>query len=306
MDDQTTVTALPSSDTAELASRTPHPLLAGHAVGYTGQDFQFSQPLLRRVTALATVVVVIDFEHPDRHYVTDAAGRTPRTLLSPVTGLTDRPTAILQGGHEYGLTAVFTPLGARALFGLPLSELANRSVGLTDLLGADGRRLTERLAEAPGWAARFRLLDDYLLARIGSGPELPVPVRHAWHQLTALSGNVTIGALADEVGWSRQHLNARFRQETGLSPKTVARITRLQRAVSLMHAAGPRSWAETAALCGYTDQPHLNRDFRLLTGHAPGAFHELTGDWSGVVMGDPRLYTVDPGYPRLERPDRGA
>ncbi|MEU7168131.1 helix-turn-helix domain-containing protein [Streptomyces morookaense] len=291
MDDRTPVTVIQEAHSAELAFRAPHPLLAGHVLGYTGQHFSLPQAQVRRVTALATVMLLIDFETPVRHLVTDTPGLQQILPLSPVSGLSDRPLVIRQSGREYGLVALLTPLGARALFGLPLRELACRSVQFADLLGPSGRRITEQLAEAPDWLTRFRILDDFLLARIGAGPELPPQVRRAWNRLTGAAA-APIGALADEVGWSRQHLNVRFRQEVGLPPKTVARIARLQRVMSLMRSAHPPSWAEAAATCGYTDQSHLNRDFRLLTGCTPATFRTLTDDWFSVYIADPRVYQV--------------
>lgn len=88
----------------------------------------------------------------------------------------------------------------------------------------------------------------------------------AWRRLTGSHGRMRITALADELGWTRQHLATRFREHLGLTPKTVARLARLHRATSMLTS---RSLAEIAAACGYADQAHLNRDFRLLTGCTP-------------------------------------
>ncbi|MFG2177801.1 helix-turn-helix domain-containing protein [Streptomyces abikoensis] len=305
MGDQMAVTVIQEAHSAELAFRAPHPLLAGHVLGYTGQSFSLPQPRVRRVTALAAVMLLIDFETPVRHLVTDT-GQQQSLPLSPVSGLSDRPLIIRQSGREHGVVVLLTPLGARALFRLPLQELARRNVHLTDLLGPDGRRLTEQLAEAPDWPTRFRTIDAFLLARIGAGPELPLQVRRAWRRLIG-AGAAPISTLADEVGWSRQHLNVRFSKEIGLSPKTLARIARLQRAMALMRSTRPPSLADVAAMCGYTDQSHLNRDFRLLTGCTPARFRTLTNDWFSVYIADPRVYPVDgaPSDPQRRAPARG-
>jgi AraC-like DNA-binding protein len=93
--------------------------------------------------------------------------------------------------------------------------------------------------------------------------------------LTASAGRLRISALADEIGWTRQHLNARFRDQIGLTPKTVARVARLHHAASLLAGPSPPPWSEVAVRCGYADQPHLNRDFRALTGCTPTDY--LTG-----------------------------
>ena len=141
-------------------------------------------------------------------------------------------------------------------------------MGLADLLGAPAGLLAEQLAEAPDWAARFRLLDTVLLSRLRDGPALARPMHGAWQRLTGTHGRLRIAALADELGWTRQHLGTRFREHIGLTPKTVARLARLNLATTLLPRYAP---ADVALACGYTDQAHLNRDFRLLTGVTPTA-----------------------------------
>ncbi|MGI5339483.1 helix-turn-helix domain-containing protein [Streptomyces sp. CA-181903] len=302
---RTTATVVQEAHSARLAHGIPHPALADHVLGYTGQDFSLPRPQLRRVTAPAAVMVAIDFEAPVRHLVTDAAVPVPAgpSLLSPVTGLCDRPLTIRQSGRGYGMAILLTPLGARALFGFPLRELAHRTVHLADLLTPEGRRFAERLAEAPDWAARFRISDEFLLRHIGMGPALPPQVDHAWRRLMG-ARTASISVLADEVDWSRQHLTDRFHQEVGLTPKSVARIARLQRVMALMRGTRTPSWAEAAATCGYTDQSHLIREFHLLAGCTPDGFRALADDWCGAYTGDPRGYAV--GRPGLAPPGTRA
>jgi hypothetical protein len=61
---------------------------------------------------------------------------------------------------QHGIEVRLPPLTARRLFGVPMDALANEVVALEDLLGRDADRLVERLHDAPGWAARFALLDS--------------------------------------------------------------------------------------------------------------------------------------------------
>ena len=49
-----------------------------------------------------------------------------------------------------------TPLGARRLFGMPMSELANRTVPIDDVFGRFGRHLVQRVGDAPNWPAAIR------------------------------------------------------------------------------------------------------------------------------------------------------
>ena len=264
-------TAWPDTDSTLFAARAPHPRLARHVVAYTGHDRVHTQPILRRVTALGSVIVAFDFDTPIRRLAGGPPGppSQPRAAESPVSGLSDRPMVFEQEGRERGVTVELTPLGAHALFGLPMQELANISVDAADLLGPRAGLLLEQLAETRGWEPRFQLLDDRLTAWMGQGPELARPVLGAWQRLITTSGRTKISALADEVGWTLPHLQSRFRAQIGLTPKTAARILRMHRVIQLMTDPNPPRWSEVAAACGYADQPHLNRDFRALTGCTP-------------------------------------
>lgn len=195
----------------------------------------------------------------------DFVGRRPASFVSVAGGLHDRPVVMSHHGRQHGLQLDVTWRGARALFGLPAGELAGDVVGLADLLGDRASELVERSAAAPTWQHRFRLLDTTLSRLIADGRgESPAEVVQAWRRLTETAGNLRIGALARELGWSRRHLNSRFRSEIGLSPKAAARVIRFERARRLLRSPLRPSLAETAVQCGYVDQAHLARDFRAL------------------------------------------
>ncbi|MBN6033800.1 AraC family transcriptional regulator [Amycolatopsis sp. 195334CR] len=239
----------------------PHPRLAAHVLSYTAQDYRQHERRTWRMTPLGVLTLSIDFEAPVRRL--ESGVDLP---ASAVIGLRDRPLVAEElPGRSCGISIGLTPLGAYALFGLPLREIANSVVGLADLLGTRGDLLVEELAETRGWAARFRLLDERFTAWLGA--ELEAPVLGAWQRLQHTGGRLRVDRLAEEIGWTRQHLNRRFREQIGLSLKATARVARLNRAAVLMN--GPHALAEIAAITGYADQAHLNRDFRALTGCTP-------------------------------------
>lgn len=243
------------------------PLLDGLVLTYAAHDFTRTESVPWLMAPLGAVMVTIDIEEPVRRLLGPDAG--PGMAGSPVIGMRDRPLAIEQGGVSRGIAFGLTPPGAYALFGLPLRELTGAPVSLADLLGADADRLREQLAAAAGPQARFRVLDQFLLARLARGPTMAGPVHGALQLLTASSGRLDIATVADRVGWTRQHLGVRFREQIGLTPKALARVMRLNHAVSLLSGSTPRPLAEVAQRCGYADQPHMHRDFKQLTGCTP-------------------------------------
>jgi AraC-like DNA-binding protein len=180
-----------------------------------------------------------------------------------------------------------TPLGAARLLGATLGELANRVVALDDALGRASRDLADRLWEAGDWAPRFALLDAWLRARLAAAAPPSADLAWAWGQLRASGGKAAVGALAASIGCSRKHLSVRFRRAFGLPPKTVAQVLRFAGAIDRLDREPPPSLAAVAAECGYSDQPHLNRDFRRFAGLTPTAYFERRLPPPGG-LGEPR------------------
>jgi AraC-like DNA-binding protein len=193
-------------------------------------------------------------------------------VSSFVAGLHDGPALTEHDGLQHGVQVDLTPIGAYALFGVPIQELTNRVVALDALLGRDAERLVDRLLGTPSWEQRFEVLDDVLSVAVTNGPRPAPEVAWLWHELAGSAGARSISELAADIGWSRRHLATRFRREIGLSPKTLARVLRFQRAVRRLREGSPGTLAAVAAECGYYDQAHFNREFRTFAGCTPREF----------------------------------
>ncbi|MFI8197023.1 helix-turn-helix domain-containing protein [Streptomyces sp. NPDC085942] len=204
---------------------------------------------------------------------------SPVTRFSSVAGgLMRRSVAIHHDGRQEGVQVSLTPLGARAVYGMPAADLAHRLVPLDELLGALGVELVDRLRVARTWTARFAVLDELLLRAVGRGAggdpvsRVRPEVAEAWRRLLAARGRVQIGRVAEDLGWSRRYLTERFRGEVGLSPKTFARVLRFEHAHELAARRDPLPWADVASVSGYADQAHLVRDWGEFTGRSPTAW----------------------------------
>ncbi|HEY4096039.1 MAG TPA: helix-turn-helix domain-containing protein [Baekduia sp.] len=244
----------------ETVARPPHPALAPLVQrGYVGYR-ESGRPLARLETPHQAITVILNLGPPIA--VTGWAGTG-----SFVAGLHDRAVVTEHQGEQLGIQMDLTPLGAQMLFGLPMGELSRRVVDLDAVLSGE---LTERLADAPDWPARFALLDRVLLARLERAVAPRPDVAYAWARLGATRGAIGIERLCAELGCSRRHLSGRFAQDIGLGPKAVARILRFRRVLArLDEAGGAARFAEIAVAGGYYDQSHLNRDFRELASCTP-------------------------------------
>jgi AraC-like DNA-binding protein len=155
------------------------------------------------------------------------------------------------------------------------------------VFGAPGRRLVAELGEARSWEARFEILDSFLAARAQEGRAPSTIALHGWHRLKESAGGIAIGSLATEIGYSRKHVIARFREEIGLAPKALARVLRFNRLIQLIDGNARAGWAESALEAGYYDQSHLIRDFGQFAGCTPEAYLRLRLPDDGGVIGEP-------------------
>ena len=257
----------------ELTTREPPPKLREYVVRSEGFAERTAGPLRRREAAYPAVPVILSFGtdwwlfDPDRP---DATGQRHRSF---VAGLHDRPAIVEHRGEAHCMQLDLTPLGAHTIFGVAMHELAGRCVALEDLLGeGPAAELVERLAVAPGWPERFAVLERFVTERLTDARSPAPDAVWAWRRLQETGGGLAVEALAQELGCSRRHLAARFREQVGLPPKAAARVLRFHRALSLLRAGGATGWGEIAQECGYSDQPHFNRDFREMAGISPGEF----------------------------------
>jgi AraC-like DNA-binding protein len=215
-------------------------------------------PVVRREVPGGRIVLVISFGPP-----LEVDGSSYGSF---VAGLHETAAITEHAGVSHGVQAYLTPLGAERLFRMPMGELANGGADLADLLD-DADELAERLYETQGWTARLALLEAYIDRRAADAPPPPREIEWSWQRLLGSDGAVPVASLAEEVGWSRRHLAARFREHVGLPPKALARILRFERAAERLRRGA--DLADAALDSGYYDQAHFNRDFKAFAGVTP-------------------------------------
>jgi AraC-like DNA-binding protein len=184
-----------------------------------------------------------------------------------LTGARARGTVEGPTAWARGVSIGLTPSGVSAFFGLPMSEISGQLVPVT-------LPWAEHLAALPSWPARFAQLDA-IFASPGCAHHGPAPqVTDAWWRLQRTPGRVA--DVARQLGVGRRRLEQDFRREIGLSPGTVARIARLQRAVARLARGDAPLPAAVAG--GYADQAHLTRTMRDMIGLTPAAFRAFVQD----------------------------
>ena len=156
----------------------------------------------------------------------------------------------------------------RAVLGEAAIALADRTVPLETLWGSTERTATLRLEGCdPGQA--MSALCSVITERargLMRGPDQLIP------RVVELAGfQRTVRDIANEVGLSERQLFRRCVDEIGYGPKHLVCVLRLQRLLGLARRLPNASLAGLAAASGYTDQSHMSRECRALTGVTPAA-----------------------------------
>ena len=253
----------------EMVRRAPAASLEGVVTDICGYREMRPRHFRNVEYASLTVPLVISFAEAFAIGLGRDPGDNDR-FASFAAGLYAGPVMIESFGGACCVQVNFTPLGARQFFGLPMSELTDSMIGLDDVLGFEGIALRERLGEAPDWGTRFAIAEGFVTSRLAEARRISTEIAWAYRTVIASGGRTRISALAGEFGWSRKHLAAKFSDAIGIGPKTLSRIVRFNRALSLSRRHED-DWAGIAADCGYADQAHLVREFRQLAGETPTA-----------------------------------
>lgn len=253
-------------------------------------------PCRRREVPGAHVILVFQFGPPIRisRCGDERCSFGHRSGL--VAGLYDSFVTTEHDGSEASIQVNLTPLGARSLLGLPLSEISRTVVELSDLLpGARG--LSDRLANTTSWAERFRIVERVLVDRLSLGVRLRSDVVWAASQIAASGGARKIGDLACALQMSRRHFDALFRDHVGMLPKRYASLVRFERLNIRICAARARGWAGLAFESGFADQAHMAREVKRFSGLSPTQLRAYLADMA-------RVYPLD-GFPPLDFPEEG-
>ncbi len=141
--------------------------------------------------------------------------------------------------------------GAATLLRVAASELTRTHVSCEDISGRDATRLHEQLVAAPNAAARFALMETWLVDRINTAFRPRPIVANA----LSLLEHMPVRSAADQLNVSGKQLVRRFNDEIGMAPKLFSRVRRFERLIESVEPAGDISWANLCLSTGTTIRP---------------------------------------------------
>jgi len=166
----------------------------------------------------------------------------------------------------------FHPGAALPWLGLPLCEIVNRRVPLSEFWPDDAERFREQASAATnGMASAMEALLLARLARVGQADRQIAFLRKAAGDRLARA-RIGAGEIAACVGVSERTMRRRCMEAFGYGFKTLDRVLRFQRFFRLAGCGEGCSLAVLAASAGYADQAHLTREVQRMSGLTAGEF----------------------------------
>lgn len=204
----------------------------------TSKSDEIVEPVLPRAGAMLEFQFAAFYEV--RAYGTEQNRASwATTVIGPIDS---RRVRLILRNHVQALVVLFRPLGLYRFFGVPVSPLTGGGTEGHAVFGSQASSLYQRLGNTPSFADRVKVLDRFFLDRLHRADALG-PTALAIQQL--LSGQATVGAAAERIGLSERQLERKSLECAGISPKSLSRISRFQRAIA-KYRAGRGNWTEIA------------------------------------------------------------
>ncbi|MCQ9633381.1 AraC family transcriptional regulator [Chryseobacterium sp. WG23] len=169
------------------------------------------------------------------------------------------------------MAVVFQPYFFNILLKISAKEIRNQIISAEDILQHQLHPFQERLFNKTDPLSVISSLNifftEFLSAEIGPDYHF---IRGVQHYILQNRGSVSSKELEKFTGYSERHLERKFENYMGISPKKYSGITRLHYFLSLINKGiGDENMTSLSYDAGYADQSHLIRDFKMNTGLTP-------------------------------------
>jgi AraC-like DNA-binding protein len=188
-----------------------------------------------------------------------------------VVGTMTRTRKFSFSAGQFDCGVRFRPGMSYGFLRLPGTEITDRSLPLTDVWKTAAKDLNARLEDAQSANECVHIVANAL----PTAPEHGV-VQRVSTAIVARCGQVRVDELAFDAGMSARQLRRLFLEQTGLTPKHLARVIRFRESISRLGQTKRGDWAQVALDCGYYDQAHFINEFRELSGYRPVEFSVLS------------------------------
>ncbi len=187
-------------------------------------------------------------------------------LFGPIT----RHIEIGPSGSTGMIAARFYPGALSAFLSFSVKEITDRYVALHTVFGTQARTLEKSLRAHSCFNEQMvGLLEDFLQANLLLQDFTPILKQTTLKQIADQQQAVKIEAMSKQLNIGRRHLERKFNDQVGMTPRLFLRIVRFQNVFRIIRNKQVKNLTDLTYRAGYFDQSHFNRDFKAFTGSSP-------------------------------------
>ncbi len=176
------------------------------------------------------------------------------------------------------------PSGWHALFEKRARDIADGMFPLGDLWGTSADALFEGVSAATDDQQIVAAIETVVRARLAIvGSYATDPAMAIFEDIARDDSTMRVADAAERVGLSGSALERRCRATFGLTPKVILRRSRFLDMAAAVRGISHPDDEERAAL-RFSDQSHLNREFRHFIGMTPGQFEKAQTPLLNAVL----------------------
>jgi AraC-like DNA-binding protein len=185
-----------------------------------------------------------------------------------VVGNMTRPIEVFSVGDTDLFGVRFRPGGLSRWIRVPLNEFTDTSASLKDVLKVP-ESVRVLLLKTKTRAKRIEVLNNFFLRNEISCNSSPW--QFGLDRLIKTKGNLSIQKISGEAGISQKHLERKFKEHVGITPKQLSIVLRFRELREKLDKK-PLDLLQLAVDLNYTDQAHLAKSFKSMAGITPGEY----------------------------------
>ncbi|MFK8105286.1 MAG: helix-turn-helix domain-containing protein [Saprospiraceae bacterium] len=212
--------------------------------------------------------LIIDLGDPVLHIYDDQTYVRPESFIA---GLHENSFHIKAIGQQQlkAIGIILKPWAVSCFLKMSLHELKGQAIALEDIFGKEANLLLEQIKALPTTPEKLYHFQIFLLHRMQAPSTEQFILKKLLQSIYHRKGNIKVKDLAQQVYFSERKLLRVFQRYLGLSPKSFARLIRMEEAVKAYKMQPQKNLTDISYDLGYFDQSHFIHDFQKIAGISP-------------------------------------
>lgn len=231
------------------------------------ETFRFNEPTYIFDKFIPRPVASVIFHFQDRPLVSE----NPQILLEPffLAPITPKTMILKLGGQMDVFTVTCNPTVFSRIFNIDLSPVPKKSINLPNDIFLP---LWKELKEMQSDEDRIAYFERFISSHVEIGKYQPDAIDILYKKILEKSIHTPLRNIMEECDCSCRTLQRKFVKRTGVTPKTLMRVVRLNYLLAKIRNNYKFDYQDLVFDGNYFDQAHFINDFKDIIGETPGHF----------------------------------